>query len=41
VFTFHFTTENFPPGSVSMATFNGDKLTLEYYDEDKMGTFVR
>ena len=41
VFTFAFVTENAPPGTVSTATFDGDKLTLEYYDEDKMGTFTR
>ncbi|WP_431233636.1 serine hydrolase [Mycolicibacterium psychrotolerans] len=41
VFTFTFPSENFPPGSISTATFDGDKLTLEYYDEDKMGTFTR
>lgn len=41
VFTFTFPSENFPPGSISKATFAGDKLTLEYYDEDKMGTFFR
>ncbi|MCX2933506.1 serine hydrolase [Mycobacterium sp. CVI_P3] len=41
VFTFRFPSENFPPGSISMATFDGDRLTLEYYDEDKMGTFLR
>ena len=36
-----FVTENAPPGTVSKATFDGDKLTLEYYDEDGMGTFFR
>jgi CubicO group peptidase (beta-lactamase class C family) len=41
VFTFSFVTENAPPGTVSKATFAGDKLTLEYYDEDRMGTFTR
>ncbi|MGY4711041.1 serine hydrolase [Mycolicibacterium sp. CBM1] len=41
VFTFGFVNENSPPGSVSTATFDGQKLTLEYYDEDKMGTFTR
>lgn len=41
VFTFSFVTENSPPGSVSKATFDGDKLTLEYYDQDGMGTFLR
>jgi Domain of unknown function (DUF3471) len=41
VFTFSMITENSPPGSISKATFAGDKLTLEYYDGDKMGTFTR
>lgn len=41
VFTFRFPSENFPPGSISMATFDGDRLTLEYYDTEKMGTFTR
>lgn len=41
VFTFRFPSENFPPGSISKATFAGATLTLEYYDEDKMGTFTR
>lgn len=41
VFTFSFVNENSPPGSVSKATFDGNKLTLEYFDEEKMGTFTR
>ncbi|CAN5348899.1 serine hydrolase [soil metagenome] len=41
VFTFEFLSENTPPGSISKATFDGDRLTLEYYDEDHMGTFTR
>ncbi|MGV9800127.1 serine hydrolase [Mycobacterium sp. NPDC003449] len=41
VFTFAFTTENAPPGTISKATFAGGRLTLEYYDEDGMGTFTR
>lgn len=40
-FTFSFVAENSPPGSISKATFVGDKLTLEYYDTDHMGTFQR
>ena len=32
-FTFTFVTENAPPGTISKATFDGDKLMLEYYDE--------
>ena len=41
VFTFALTSENAPPGSVSKAAFDGDRLTLEYFDEDRMGTFTR
>lgn len=41
VFTFSPASENAPPGSVSRATFAGDRLTLEYFDQDKMGTFTR
>ncbi|WBP95141.1 serine hydrolase [Mycolicibacterium neoaurum] len=33
VFTFSFVTENAPPGTISAATFDGAKLTLEYYDD--------
>ena len=41
VFTFSFVTENAPPGTISAATFDGDKLTLEYYDTLGNGTFTR
>lgn len=41
VFTFSFVTENAPPGTVSKATFDGGKLTLEYFDEQGQGVFVR
>ncbi|UXA17308.1 serine hydrolase [Mycobacterium sp. SMC-4] len=41
VFTFALATENAPPGSISKATFDGDWLTLEYYDQDGKGTFTR
>jgi CubicO group peptidase (beta-lactamase class C family) len=41
VFTFSFVTENAPPGTISTAKFDGDKLTLEYFDDDKMGTFTK
>ncbi|AEV73265.1 penicillin-binding protein, beta-lactamase class C [Mycolicibacterium rhodesiae NBB3] len=41
VFTFEFVTENAPPGTISKATFDGNKLTLEYYDEFGKGTFTR
>ncbi|BBZ31823.1 serine hydrolase [Mycolicibacterium confluentis] len=41
VFTFSFVSENSPPGSISKATFDGDKLTLEYFDTEGKGTFTR
>ncbi len=41
VFTFSFVTENAPPGTISKATFEGNKLDLEYYDEENKGTFTR
>jgi CubicO group peptidase (beta-lactamase class C family) len=40
-FTFSFVSENSPPGSISKASFDGDRLTLEYYDTEQMGTFTR
>lgn len=40
-FTFSFVTENAPPGTISKATFDGDKLTLEYYDAEGRGMFTR
>jgi hypothetical protein len=41
VFTYAWVSENSPPGSVGKATFDGDKLTLEYYDDFDKGTFTR
>jgi CubicO group peptidase (beta-lactamase class C family) len=41
VFTYTWVSENSPPGSVSKATFDGNKLTLEYYDADNKGTFAK
>ena len=41
VFTFSFVAENAPPGTISKATFDGGKLTLEYYDQDGMGVFTK
>ena len=41
VFTFPLLNENAPPGTISKATFAGNKLTLEYYDEYSKGTFTR
>jgi CubicO group peptidase (beta-lactamase class C family) len=40
-FTFTFVTENAPPGTISTATFDGDKLILEYFDQFGKGTFTR
>ena len=40
VFTFTLVTENAPPGTISKATFDGNKLTLEYYDTSSTGTFT-
>lgn len=40
-FTFALQGENASPGTVSAATFAGSTLTLEYYDDDKLGTFTR
>ena len=41
VFTFSFVTENAPPGTISKATFDGNRLTLEYYDDNHNGVFTR
>lgn len=41
VFTFEMVNENAPPGTISKATFAGDRLTLEYYDAEDLGTFTR
>ena len=40
-FTYSWVSENSPPGTVSKATFDGDKLTLEYYNAFGKGTFTR
>ena len=40
-FTFTVQSENAPPGTISKAMFNGNALTLEYFDTDKLGTFTR
>jgi CubicO group peptidase (beta-lactamase class C family) len=40
-FTFAMDDENAPPGSISQATFDGNKLTLEYYDDDGLGVFTK
>lgn len=41
VFTFSFVSENAPPGTISKATFDGGKLTLEYFDEFGKGVFLK
>jgi hypothetical protein len=41
VFTFSFVTENAPPGTISKATFDGGRLTLEYFDDEHNGVFLR
>ncbi|MCT7657529.1 serine hydrolase [Mycobacterium deserti] len=41
VFTYTWVSENSPPGSVGKATFDGNRLVLEYYDESGKGTFTR
>ncbi|WP_198425751.1 MULTISPECIES: serine hydrolase [Microbacterium] len=40
-FVFRPFSENAPPGSVSKATFDGDNLVLEYFDQHGLGTFTR
>jgi CubicO group peptidase (beta-lactamase class C family) len=40
-FTFTLQDENAPPGTISQATFASNTLTLEYFDEDKLGRFTR
>jgi hypothetical protein len=41
VFTFTLWNENANPGTISKATFIGNQVTLEYYDHEGVGTFVR
>lgn len=41
VFTYTWVSENSPPGTISKATFDGNKLVLEYYDTSDNGTFTR
>lgn len=40
-FTFALRNENADPGTISKAVFAGNTLNLEYYDNDKLGTFTR
>ena len=41
VFTFTLFNENAAPGTLSKASFTGNRVTLEYYDREQLGTFVR
>lgn len=41
LFTTSFVSENFPPRGVSKVSFAGATMTVEFLDEDKMGTFTR
>ena len=41
VFSFGLINENAPPGTISRATFAGDRLTVEFYDDDGTGVFTR
>jgi CubicO group peptidase (beta-lactamase class C family) len=41
VFTFALDDENARPGTISKATFTPGSVTLEYYDRENLGTFVR
>ena len=41
VFTYSWVSENSPPGTISKATLDGNKLTLEYYDTFNKGTFTK
>ena len=40
-YTFTLDNENAAPGTLSKATFAPGRVTLEYYDEEGLGTFVR
>jgi CubicO group peptidase (beta-lactamase class C family) len=41
VFTFTLVNENATPGTISKVTFDGERMKIEYYDRDRLGTFVR
>ena len=41
IFTFALRNENAEPGTVSTATFAGNTVVLEYFDENSLGTFTR
>ncbi|MGW9266131.1 DUF3471 domain-containing protein, partial [Gordonia terrae] len=41
-FTFRLLNENAEPGSISQVTFDGPRMTIEYYDdEESNGEFIR
>ncbi|MEO7079086.1 MAG: serine hydrolase, partial [Rhodococcus sp. (in: high G+C Gram-positive bacteria)] len=40
-FTFDVRSENAPDGTVSQATFNGNTVTLEYFDGNGLGRFTK
>lgn len=41
MFTFTLRDENAAPGTISKVRFGLNEVTLEYYDRDRLGTFVR
>ncbi|MFX1767847.1 serine hydrolase [Paraburkholderia sp. A1RI-2L] len=41
VFTFALHNENAAPGTISKASFGSQQVTLEYYDHEQLGTFMR
>ncbi|UXZ34398.1 serine hydrolase [Cupriavidus gilardii] len=41
VYTFQLRNENATPGTISRVWFGSDRLTLEYYDQEGLGTFLR
>jgi CubicO group peptidase (beta-lactamase class C family) len=41
VFTFGLLDENAPSGTISKVTFAGERVTIEYYDKERLGTWVR
>jgi hypothetical protein len=41
VFTYSWVAENSSPGTISKVAFDGNKLTIEYYDQTGTGTFTR
>ncbi|QCB52288.1 hypothetical protein E5720_14630 [Rhodococcus sp. PAMC28707] len=40
-FAFDVRSENAPDGTVSQATFNGNTVTLEYFDGNGLGRFTK